>query len=233
MHTFRPHLQVVVCWSILGSATAAKADIMLFSQTHHVEGQATGTTADGQPFAETYSLTDTSPISGTAAAGYYVPGFGWVLNAVSSTAGNFGVSATDRSGWIFTGSSAEAESSYRFQFDASPLELAFTGFTTMHAFENWVDFALADVTESVQIDTHRWATEQLPGDPGSIEWLGSYDINPQHLYQLDLHAHVRCGDQPSGDATLNVTVSPEPSSAVLALAGALLLTRRVRRGRIA
>lgn len=200
--------------------------IDIIGQQHRVWGIAAGTETSGS-----FDITSSSPIGYHAEAlwwdeGYYSqenPG----TNRVSAAAGEFAVSATDRSCWTFTGSRAFAQSEYRFRPRTEQITLSLSGQVEMHAFENEVWFSLADTTYGYVLAEQSWTTEYPSWS--AFEWTGQFYLDPDHEYCLTLYANVWTGDTPWVTSELEAVIIPEAATIVLLGWGSLWSLRHRRR----
>lgn len=202
------------------TASAGVKGITILSQEHHVSGLAKGTLE-----SDSYDITDTAAVSGSALAlwwdeGRYSeddPG----INRVNSSAGNFSVIAVDQSIWTFTDSRATAESTYTFSPIATRLQFQYSGAVEMHFFENIVSVSLYDITDDIPVDFRKWTTEISSGI--SFTEDVSYTLDPSHIYQMQLYATVLAGDNPGVTSSLEVSIIPEPFSLVVLGLGGFML----------
>lgn len=211
--------KLIVLLGILLPCTGSYAGVegvTILSQEHHVSGYAAGTGA-----TTSYDQTEAYLVSGSVFALWPGPNPG--TNEVSSSAGNFGVTAVDLSRWTFTDSWALAESTYIFSPLAAHLQFQYAGGVEMHAFENKVWARLFDITDNLLVDYRQWTTELSLGL--AFNEAADYTLNLGHQYELQLYAKVFAGDNPGVTSSLEVSIVPEPCSLVLLGLGGLLLRR--------
>jgi hypothetical protein len=208
--------KLIILLGILMPCTASIASvegITIVSQEHHVSSYAAGT-------IQSSSYDQTFPTSDSASALWSGPNPG--TNEASSSAGNFSVTAVDRSRWTFTESWAIAESTYIFSPLTPHLQFQYTGSVEMHAFENMVSARVFDITDDLLIDYREWTTELSAGLAFNEAEYYTFDLS--HQYKLQLYAEVFAGDNPGATSWLEVV--PEPCSLVLLGLGGLVLRRR-------
>jgi len=212
--------KLIVLLGILLTSTAAYAGvegITILSQEHHVSGYAAGT---GD--TTSYDQTEAYLVSESVFALWPGPNPG--TNETSSSAGNFSVTAVDRSRWTFTDSWALAESTYIFSPLADHLQFQYAGSVEMHAFENKVSARLYDTTDNLLVDYRQWTTELSAGL--AFNETEDYTFDLSHQYELQLYAKVFAGDNPGVTSSLEVSIVPEPCSLVLLGLGVLVLRSR-------
>jgi hypothetical protein len=221
-----PVWKSTILFALLAVLSAAPAGpILITAQSHHIWGLAVG--SEGQ---EAFDITGADPVSAVASAWWWNDSSPYtpenpVLNEVAAAAGNFGVYAADRSGWIFTGCHAFAESSYWFKPLDNSILLEIDGTVELHEFENAVSFALYDVTNASELVSQTWTTEETI----RVQWSQTLFLNPEYEYRLDLHAHVYPGDVPGVTSSLTAAfVVPEPITAVFFAAAAMFLRKKPR-----
>ena len=132
-------------------------------------------------------------------------------NRVSSEANHLEVEAAKHSYDTDRGTSAIAETRYRFKPLEGSISLDFEGFVDMHAWENYVQFELQNGDGQV-IVCKRWPND----DPQSSETIHEQDVVYGDLaagqeYCMVLLARVSCGDQADGRSHLKVTFSDDRS----------------------
>jgi hypothetical protein len=193
------------------AVSASVEGITILSQEYHVSGYAAGTILSS-------SYDQTSPVSGSASAFWWDDGFysesNPGTNEVSSSAGDFSVTAADRSCWTFTESWAIAESTYIFSPLTEYLQFQYVGSVEMHAFENKVSARVFDITDDLLIDYREWSTEF----PSLLAFNEAeyYAFDLSHQYELQLYAKVFAGDNPGATSSLEVSIVPEPCNYVIA-----------------
>lgn len=209
-------IKLIILLGVLLPSVSA-AGIIILSEEHHVSGYAAGagdTTSYDQMVAY--------PVSGSASATWPGPNPG--IHEVSSTAGNFIVTAVDRSRWASTESWAIAESTYIFSPLTTHLQFQYVGSVEMHASENKVSAKVYDITDGLFIDQHEWTTEF----PSLIAFneVEDYTFDLSHQYELQLYAKFFSGDNPGATSSLDVSIVPEPCSLLLLGLGGLVLRKR-------
>jgi len=206
------------------TAYAGIEGITILSESHHVSGTATGTTQ-----SDSYDLTQSTSVTGSASALWQVddefyPGPNPGTNEVSSSAGNFSVTATDNSCWAFTGSEALAESTYTFTPLVTDLQFNYTGNVEMQAEENAVSVTIEDITNGQTIDTRLWTTGLSSGLSINENLYYTFDLT--HEYELKLYAKVEARGNPGVTSAIDVAITPEPATLALLAIGILLFKRK-------
>jgi hypothetical protein len=203
------------------AASASVTGINILSQEHHVSGYAYGTSVnDSYDETETFSVIESASALWWGTESYTEENPG--TTEVSSSAGDFSVTAEDRSCCIWTGSWAVADSTYTFSPLTANLQFQYAGSVDMHEFENKVSVSIYDITASQSVDYREWTTEIGI----SFNENTNYILDPGHQYELQLYAEVSIGDTPDVTSSLEVSIVPEPCTLALLGFGGLILRRR-------
>lgn len=107
----------------------------------------------------------------------------------------------------------------------------FTGSTSYHAFESWMNYTLTDLTVSTLVlsASSKYEAWESPTQD-IVPYTGNLRLNVNHQYQLQLLARSGIGDFRQGHANLNMQIIPEPAPAgLLAIALAGMISRRSRK----
>lgn len=196
------------------------ANVTITCETHTVYGIAEW---------DSYSLTDTATVSGSASWPYPVA-------EASSSAGGFSVDTMALGGMGGLGGrpdppffQAYAESTYIFEILSDGLTLGFTGGGTGGGagIESQAGFSFYDMTDCLEIDSQSWVAEYGPyPTTWTLDLEEYYTVNPSHQYQLWIWAdscYYGEGCEFGFTSALNVSVGSVGSVEIIPGPGSLLL----------
>ncbi len=204
-------------------AVPLSAAINLISVQHRVWGDA------GQSPTSYYDATSSVSLSRSISSltgGYYY---------TSSSASKWSVSASrDGDGYYSNGF---AQNSYVFTPLSRQLSILLGGKIGVWWFENDARMTLTDRTTNSLVSLYQSPSYSFQ-NPFSgtndmvdyqINWNATVEVNPQHTYELILFVRAHRGEGGSGSASLDLTVMPEPRTAMLAGIAVLLTCARRQR----
>lgn len=216
---------LIVC-ATAGLVCAAPTGINLIQETYTIWGDA------GFPVANTYSISDSTTVTGSA-SGIGMDGF---LGTATSTAGPDGLSVF-RIGDAGS-ANAHAQSEYRFTPDYHRLVLEASGTIGEWAFENLARVSLTDVTTGVLVD--EFVTPHELGELNEVTIEGfAFDfrhelaVDPTHVYQLIGFVEAHRGEGGTGSAEMSITFFSIPAPPAILLGGiGIVIIARLRRHRM-
>lgn len=200
------------------------------AESHRVWGYAAGTNQ-----SDSFDITADHPVSGLAAADYYVEGYGWVDNQVCAASTNniaaarsgdpliVAVEAIDDGfSWEFSGCYANARATYVFAPLTSVIDVAFTGTLAKDELGNEASFVLRDLTDDVVIDADSWTSETGL----VIDVQRGYAVSPSHEYSLELNSGIQVLYEVNVESHLTAMITPEPASLLLVGLAGVMVRRR-------
>lgn len=211
--------------ALLGMQSVAplRAAVTLISVEHRVWGDA------GQSPTVRYDETGTIPLSRSVSsltgARYYA----------SSSASDWSVSA-GRDGDAYYGNGF-AQNTYVFKPLSRQLSISLGGKIGIWWFENDARMTLTDLNTNSIVSMYQSPSHSFQNPfPGSydmvdfaINWDATVEVNPEHEYRLILFVGAHRGEGGSGSASLDLTLMPEPDTALLVSMGVLLACARRQR----
>ncbi len=205
--------------AVIGNLNAAFGwPIEIISQEYHVWGSVSD---------QSYDIISSTPVSGSCQAYLEGSGGGWVTESSSTLGSSIDFISLDSSSrslnpWTLT--QANAEAIYVFKPTTDALQIAFTGQSSGHYFENYGYFTLENLDTSVVLDSRNWEYEgHWIGD--ALPYTGIYDVLLEDQYRLTVGVNGALPDFRQGDMHLDATFVPEPASIILAFIAVPLVLR--------
>lgn len=216
------HVATGVCVLVLLSGRASGNLITTLSQTHH---------AWGYVQEVSYNLLDTVPVSGSCEKTIGTDFVQITSDTLGSDEDELHVNAhtTSHEDYIYC-HRADAEVSYVFLPNTTPVTIDFTGLSGFHSFESGLTYSLQDLTGCILLDTKSWEYETGEGWVDDVlPYQGIYDLDTSHAYRITIGAHAQLGDQREGFGYLAAVFAPEPGSGMLLALAAPALIGCLRR----
>lgn len=215
---------IAVFTSIQGAVPVGAA-VNMISTGHRVWGD-----AGAAPTTSTYDQAGPTPLSQNVGT----PGFSGYY--ASSSANDWSVNAYRNGDSYYA--NGYAQNTYVFNPFSGELSISLSGVIGVWWFENKAKMTLTNLSTNSLISSYYspsytginpFPLGQFDMRNYAFNWDTTVAVNPAHQYELIIYTSAHRGEGGDGSASLNLTLAPEPGTAMLTAMAALVMCGRRQR----
>ncbi len=218
-------MSFIAIFAFIQGAVPVEAAVNMISVEHRVWGDA-GVAPVRNTYDESSPLALSRNVSAVGPVGYYA----------SSSASDWSVNAYRYGDYNYA--NGHAQNTYLFNPFSQELSISLSGVIGVWWFENRAKMTLTNLSTNSLVSSYfspsytginPFPPPQFDMRNYAFTWDTTVQVNPTHQYELIIYTSAHRGEGGDGSASINLTLAPEPGTAMLTAMAVLVMCGRRQR----